>query len=240
MYVALDDCGGHVRDGGAAAGTYHYHPSVVRKTLIATNPTYAGKNYSAYYFAPKDCWRKNVSYIPWLWDTDSDGDTYHQLAYDVYYHKDDDKQPDVTLRKDYGYMRPCCGSQHVYSSGDATVDTTRSWKSALTFGCAQLNGDSGTEVTLDCGSGYVIDHLTFACYGNPSGSCASASNYPSATFLVNDMFAYHEYCAVNSFAAFNDCTGQESCTVSKDALGTAPGAPAGYSYKGKCKCRKFV
>ena len=81
-------------------------------------------------------------------------------------------------------MRACCGSEHYYEAEDATVRVASGPDDGFAEFCVQTSESSAdalqAEVTIDCEStlsGSVIESLTFACYGNPSGSCSGDPFY---------------------------------------------------------------
>ena len=79
----LDECGGHEHAGWP----YHYHPSV-QQDMVAINPSYRTKNFTAYWIAPKYCFAGNVSAQPAFWTPDSEQWNYDRkfpadVAYDI-------------------------------------------------------------------------------------------------------------------------------------------------------------
>ena len=98
------------------------------------------------------------------------------------------------------YLRACCGSEHYYEASDATVRVAAGPDDGFADFCVQTSegsaADLQAEVTINCDAelaGSVIDSLTFACYGNPSGSCSG------------DVFYYHGAIETNANERSSKC-----------------------------------
>ena len=92
------------------------------------------------------------------------------------------------------YLRPCCDSEYYYEADDATVRVTAGPNDGFADFCVQTSEGSAdnlqAEVVIDCDSelsGSVIESLTFACYGNPSGSCSGDAFYYHGTFFPSSV-----------------------------------------------------
>lgn len=245
--MELDDCGGHNHTGGFG---YHCksfyslfpspdlprvparpadHPVVVRKSMETTSNTGQELNYSAYFLAPRYCYRNNVSFIA-AFDEGPDGKAQSQMNYDNSHF-----DYDVTARRDYGFLRPCCESKDYYVRDGYTLNMDANDGADFAdyeFICWGVSNDDGsTDVTMACSTGYVLDTINFGCFGNPSGACGVDNPWDA------DPFYYHDYCAYNSMSIWDDCLGTNSCTKDLSEFHNQVGAPGVKKGKWHGMCR---
>jgi hypothetical protein len=147
--------------------------------------------------------RTVLFFASWQWNYDRSFDDYEIAdATDVgcvirYCHA----PPRAPLRLDFfvvgvavcdRYLRACCGSEHYYEASDATVRVAAGPNDGFADFCVQTSegsaADLQAEVTIDCDAelaGSTINSLTFACYGNPSGSCSGDAFYYHGAIETN-------------------------------------------------------
>jgi len=177
----------------------------------------------------KYCFAGNVSSQPLFWDA-------HQWNYDNAF-----SDFSVNSRSDVGYLRPCCGSVNAYlhETHDenqnlieiAAIQTVFNESAGFSEFCTSVSAAQVSNIVLACDEeSSVIESLTFACFGNPRGSCGY------------ENWEYEGCCAHNSFSAFDACVGETRCSVPVESFlselpstcSTASSSRVG-KFRGVCK-----
>merc|ERR1712166_597734 len=169
--TALDTCGGHTHgDYG-----YHYH-SHVEITRGSTGNTFSGA-FTAYWAAPKLCWKGDISQISNFWMT---GDT--QVNYDNTFSTTPNT---ISTRSDYCFLRPCCGTTTAYTATGISVSVDAA-NAGVSVACT--GSMTSTAATAD---GSVTSALS-SWVGDMASSSTSSSSPASSrcsTFVALALVA---------------------------------------------------
>jgi len=166
---ALDTCGGHTHGEFG----YHYHAHVETGRSPASGNV---GEFTAYWNAPRLCFKGDLSRIPTLWQSNN-----AQINYDNTFSS---PRNTISSRNDYCFLRPCCGTTSAYTASGITLSTSAS-SAGQTTACTDSMTQSNAANDGSLFSAKTSWQGTYTSSPSPSPSCTVPTTSSATAFTAN-------------------------------------------------------